>query len=414
MTASKTQKAETGNHTSSPPRAGIVIAILFLIFFLGSSDNQMISPLLPLIADEFGMKEGEVGQVIGPAYALAAAMAALLIGPVSDKYGRRTFLLYASVVFGLSLAAIGLIADLRVLAGVRLLTGLAAGTFSTCSIAYVADYFPYKRRGVAMSIVQAGQFLALAFGVQLANNIAQWKGWRTSFVFFGLLSMGAFLAVFAMLPEDKHTMANRDPSEIVARRFHNIRMLFDNRERIASIVAAFFVSGGFVGFFFYLGSWLKQALSFSTHEFDIAFLAIGIALLIGVVVAGPVSDRVGKRGVSILSTVVLAAMLLIIPSLGRGVLLFVSLMAAALAFAFRQGPLQALATELVPRRSRGTLVAARNTASQVGIAIATLVCGQLYDRLGYSAVGLFSGIVTLGAAVCIFIMKEPVATEPAK
>jgi AAHS family 4-hydroxybenzoate transporter-like MFS transporter len=155
-------------------------------------------------------------------------------------------------------------------------------------------------------------------------------------------------------------------------------------------------------------------LSFSTREFDIAFLAIGIALLIGVVVAGPVSDRVGKRGVSILSTVVLAAMLLIIPSLGRGVLLFVSLMAAALAFAFRQGPLQALATELVPRRSRGTLVAARNTASQVGIAIATLVCGQLYDRLGYSAVGLFSGIVTLGAAVCIFIMKEPVATEPAK
>ena len=413
MTASKTQPAETGNQTSSPPRAGIVIAILFLIFFLGSSDNQMISPLLPLIANEFGLKEGEVGQVIGPAYALAAATAALLIGPISDRYGRRTFLLYASVVFGLSLAAIGLIADLRLLAGVRLFTGLAAGTFSTCSIAYVADYFPYKRRGVAMSIVQAGQFLALALGVQAANNIAQWKGWRTSFVFFGLLSMAAFVAVWALLPEDKHEMTERDPSAIVARRFHNIRMLFDNRERIASIVAAFFVSGGFVGFFFYLGSWLKQALQFTTREFDIAFFVIGIALLIGVVVAGPISDRFGKRGVSIFSTIVLAAMLLIIPTLGRGVVLFVSLMAAAVAFAFRQGPLQALATELVPRRSRGTLVAARNTASQIGIAIATLACGQLYDHLGYQAVGLFSGIVTLGAAVCIFIMKEPVAHEPA-
>jgi predicted MFS family arabinose efflux permease len=105
-------------------------------------------------------------------------------------------------------------------------------------------------------------------------------------------------------------------------------------------------------------------------------------------------------------------MLLIIPTLGRGVLLFVSLMAAALAFAFRQGPLQALATELVPRRSRGTLVAARNTASQIGIAIATLSCGQLYDRMGYQAVGLFSGIVTLAAAGCIFIMKEPISHEP--
>jgi len=88
------------------------------------------------------------------------------------------------------------------------------------------------------------------------------------------------------------------------------------------------------------------------------------------------------------------------------------LMAAALAFAFRQGPLHALATELVPSRARGTLVAARNTASQIGIAIATLACGQLYDHMGYRAVGLFSGIVTLAAAVCIFIMKEPVGNEP--
>ncbi len=412
MTAPKTKQVEAGNQTSSPPGASIVIAILFLIFFLGSSDNQMISPLLPLIAREFGVKEGEVGQVIGPAYALAAATAALLIGPISDRFGRRRFLLYASILFGMSLAAVGMISDLRVLAGVRLFTGLAAGTFSTCSIAYVADYFPYKRRGVAMSIVQAGYFGALVIGVQIANKIAQWKGWRISFVFFGLLSMVAFLSVLTLLPEDKHLMTERDPSGLVSRRFHNVRMLFDNRERIAAIAAAFFVSGGFVGFFFYLGSWLKQSRQFTTREFDIVFAVIGVALLIGVVVAGPVSDKFGKRGVSIISTIVLASMLLLIPTLGRGIVLFVSLMAAALAFAFRQGPLQALATELVPRRSRGTLVAARNTASQIGIAIATVACGQLYDHLGYRAVGVYSGIITLAAAVCIFIMKEPVASEP--
>ncbi|MFY9574365.1 MAG: MFS transporter [Blastocatellia bacterium] len=409
MTSPKTKKAS--DQTSSPPRAGIVIAILFLVFFLGSSDNQMISPLLPLIAREFGLKEGEVGQMIGPAYALAAATAALLIGPISDRFGRRRFLLYASILFGVSLVSVPLVGDVRVLAGVRLCTGLAAGTFSTCSIAYVADYFPYKRRGVAMSIVQAGLFAALVGGVQIANNIAQWQGWRMSFAAFGLLSMVAFLAVLTLLPEDKHLMDQQDPSAIVARRFHNIRMLSDNRERVAAIAAAFFVSGGFVGFFFYLGSWLKQSLQFSTREFDVVFAVIGIALLLGVVVAGPVSDKFGKRGVSILSTILLAAMLLVIPVLGRGIVLYASLMLAALAFAFRQGPLQALATELVPRSARGTLVAARNTASQIGIAIATVACGQLYDSVGYRAVGLFSGIATLAAAVCIFMMKEPVVTD---
>lgn len=412
MTAPKTKQAEANElesaPASAPARAGIVIAILFLIFFLGSSDNQMISPLLPLIAREFGLKEGEVGQMIGPAYALAAAAAAMLIGPISDRFGRRRFLLYASILFGLSLAAVGLIKDVHVLAGVRLVTGLAAGTFSTCSIAYVADYFPYKRRGVAMSIVQAGYFGALVVGVQIANNLAQWRGWRISFVFFGALSLVAFIAVWALLPEDKHHLRRLHVSTIVSRRYDKVRMLFDNRERVAAIAAAFCVSGGFVGFFFYLGSWLKKTLQFSTREFDVLFALIGAALLVGVVVAGPVSDKLGKRGVSIISTVVLAAMLLLIPTLGRSVLLYVSVMAAALAFAFRQGPLQALATELVPRRSRGTLVAARNTASQIGIAVATLACGPLFDRMGYQAVGVFSGIVTLAAAVCIFIMKEPI------
>jgi len=416
MTAPKTKQADAtdlvNDPASAPARAGIVIAILFLIFFLGSSDNQMISPLLPLIAREFGLTEGEVGQVIGPAYALAAATAAMLIGPISDRFGRRRFLLYASILFGASLAAVGFIADVRVLAGVRLFTGLAAGTFSTCSIAYVADYFPYKRRGVAMSIVQAGYFGALVIGVQIANNLAQWRGWRISFVFFGALSLVAFLAVLALLPEDKHHLTSLHASHIVSRRFDKVRMLFDNRERIAAIAAAFCVSAGFVGFFFYLGSWLKKTLEFTTREVDVVFALIGVALFAGVAVAGPVSDKLGKRGVSILSTIVLAAMLLVIPTLGRGIVLYISLMAAALAFAFRQGPLHALATELVPQRSRGTLVAARNTASQIGIAIATLACGKLYDLMGYRAIGIFSGIVTLAAAVCIFIMKEPVTDEP--
>jgi MFS family permease len=129
------------------------MSVLLLIFFLGTSDNQMISPLLPRIAEDFGYgaNVGEVGRLLYPAYALAAAAAALLIGPLSDKYGRRRFLLYAAVVFGLSLLAAALIHNLYLLAAVRMITGVAAGTFSTCSIAYVADYFPYERRGAGQS-----------------------------------------------------------------------------------------------------------------------------------------------------------------------------------------------------------------------------------------------------------------------
>ena len=54
-------------------------------------------------------------------------------------------------------------------------------------------------------------------------------------------------------------------------------------------------------------------------------------------------------------------------------------------------------------------MAVRNVASQNGIAVSAAVSGLLYNKFGYVAVGVFSGIVTLGAAVCIIIMKEPAA-----
>ena len=102
----RNEKRETSVPTDSTPRAGLVMGILFLIFFLGQSDNQMISPLLPLIAAELHIEVGAAGALMGPAYALAAATAALLIGPLSDKFGRRRFLLWASILFGASLLSV--------------------------------------------------------------------------------------------------------------------------------------------------------------------------------------------------------------------------------------------------------------------------------------------------------------------
>lgn len=406
MTAPKTKKAKPGHKTNSPARAGVVMAILFLIFFLGNSDNLMVSPLLPLIAGEFKLDVGHVGGLMIPAYALAAATAALLVGPVSDKFGRRRFLLAASILFGASVLCVFLIRDVRVLAAIRILTGLASGTFSTCSIAYVANYFPYSRRGVAMSVVQAGYFAALVVGVPVATVLAQSQGWRTSFAFFGSLALVAFLLVLFLLPEDRHSI-EQDLAKRVARRFDNIRVVFETRQRVAAIAAAFLVSAGFVGFFSYLGSWLQNSLGLRTRDVGFFFIIVGVASLAGAFAAGPLSDRFGKRLVSILSTILLALMLFIIPRAGWGPVLFASFLTASLAFAFRQGPLQALATHLVPPRVQGAFVAVRNTGSQIGIAVSAAISGLLYKSFGYGAVGLFSAITTLGAAVCIFMMKEP-------
>jgi predicted MFS family arabinose efflux permease len=381
------------------------MVILLLVFFLGTSDNQMISPLLPMIAREFNLEAGQVGEKLGPAYALSAAFASLFIGPLSDKFGRHRFLLYAAILFSASLGITFFVTSTVTLASVRLLAGLAAGTFSTCSVAYVGDYFPYEKRGTAMSIVQAGYFFALVLGVPVATLIAQAQGWRAAFALFGAVSFVAFFFILWLLPNDKHLMAHHTSES--ARRFDNVKLVFETRQRIASILAAFCVSCGFVGFLFYLGSWLVKSFALKPRTIGFVFIAVGFVSLVAAFVAGPIADKFGKRLISILTTLVLALMLFIIPKFGFGVLLFASFLTAALAFAFRQGPVQALATELVPTHARGALVAMRNTASQVGVAVSTWASGQLFDQYGYAAVGIFCGLVSIAAAIFIFMMKEP-------
>ncbi len=379
--------------------------MLFLLFFLGVGDAQIISPLLPLMATEFGIPIGAVGKLIGSVYALAAAAAALIIGPLSDRYGRRRFLEIAVVIFMLSLLLVGITSNLRLLTVLRVLTGFAAGIFSTCAIAYIGDYFSYEKRGAAMSAVQTGYFAAFIIAVPVGAVVADRLGWRAAFVGMGLLAAPVFFFIRFLLPDDRP----RGSAPEVLNQFAGASALLTNKNTVPAVAAAFLVSLGFVGFIQYLGSWLTEPTgsALPVRDVGLVFIGIGMAALVGSTAAIYLSDRIGKRRLSIASTVLLAATLLMIPRIEFGIRLLVFFAAASFAFALRQGPLQALATELTPKNKRGALVAMRNTASQAGIALAALICGQLYDVYGYSAVGLFSAVTTIIAAFSIIMMREP-------
>lgn len=390
--------AFSGSHVAA-------MALLFMVFFLGVGDNIMISPLLPLMAADFGRKSGEIGGLIGPAYAAGAALAALVTGPASDRYGRKRFLLYAAVLFSASLFSVALIKGVWGLVAVRFFAGLAAGTFSTCSIAYVGDYFPYERRGTAMSVVQSGYFAAFVFGIPAASWLSERRSWRAGMIAFGLISAAVFFLMLALLVEDRKFQ--RGSANFRA----SLGAILVKRDAAAAVAAAFFVSAGFMGFIYYLGSWLSARFGLKPSQIGSTFIVIGLASLAGGLVAGPVADRLGKRNVSIASTLVLAIALLFIPGIESRTALLIYFLVASFAFAFRQGPLHALATQLVSQAERGALVAARNLASQVGIAASYAVSGHLYDSIGYGAVGMASSLATLLAAIAISMMREPSETS---
>src|SRR5438128_6684383 len=69
-----------------------VALILFGVLFLGVSDTQLVAPLLPLIAGDLGTAPGHAGIMV-TTYSMAAGAFALIIGLLSDGFGRKKILI---------------------------------------------------------------------------------------------------------------------------------------------------------------------------------------------------------------------------------------------------------------------------------------------------------------------------------
>jgi len=385
-----------------------VIAGLFLLLFLGLADNQMIAALLPSLLGSLRVSVGMAGLLVA-VYSLAAALASFVSGTLSDHYGRRRFLFMGVLLFAVSSWVASRAVNFQALLLARSLTGFAAGMLSTCSITYAADWFEYRVRGRALGLISSAYFAAPILGVPLAAQIADRYGWRRAFLFFAFLAL-AVGAVSLGLPRDKlSSEPSSDKLRVAGRAF---RSFLVRRDTAAALGIAFLVSGGLVGFLTYVGQWLNSAFGTSTRTIGWVFMLGGVMALGSAPAGGILSDRLGKRSVAIVSNVILALAVAAIPFFSWGFWLLAVFSVASMSAAFRQGPLTALITELVPSSQRGAFIALRNIFSQTGIGTAAVVGGFLFERRGYAAVTTLCAAMTGVVALLLFthiVEPQPVA-----
>ena len=382
----------------------LVIADLFLLLFLGLADNQMIAALLPSLLGSLHVSVGLAGLLVA-VYALAAALSSFISGVLSDHYGRKRFLLLGVLLFAASSWVASRTGTFQALLLARTLTGFAAGMLSTCSITYAADWFEYGVRGRALGLISSAYFAAPILGVPLAAQIADRFGWRRAFLAFAILAL-VIATLTLSLPKDRLSpVPSSDKLRAAGRAF---RSFVARRDTAAALGIAFLVSGGLVGFLTYVGQWLNGEFAIPTRTIGWVFMLGGLVALGSAPAGGIVSDRLGKRSVAIISNIILALAVALIPFLSWGPWLLVAFSLASMGAAFRQGPLTALITELVPPTQRGAFIALRNIFSQTGIGAAALIGGLLYERHGYGAVTTLCAVMTgLVALLLITHIVEP-------
>lgn len=410
LSAQNSPVPPSSNGSSQPSPGAIrygVVAGLFVVLFLGLADNQTIPALLPLLVKTLGISVEQAG-LLAVFYSIAAATASLFSGTLSDHFGRRRFLVWGAILFAVSSWLASRTNGFAELAAARALTGLAAGTLSTCSIALAGDLFPFQVRGRAIGMISVAYFAAPILGVPLAAQVAVHYGWRNTFVFFSVL---ALVVAGASLFLPKSTAGLRPAEDRLRRTLRAFRTFAHRRDTSAGFMIAFLVSGGLYTFIYYIGQWLNVRFHVGTGTIGWVFMLGGLMAVVSSPLGGAVSDKFGKKTVSIFSNIALAISIVLVPFFSWGIWLLAVFGGASLAAAFRQGPLTALMTELVPTEERGSFIAVRNVFSQAGIGLTVLAGGALFEHYGYAYVTSLCGAMTMMVALLLALyIAEPQAS----
>ena len=159
----------------------------------------MLGPLLPDMAQDLGTSVPLLAQLVTFS-AVPWSATGLLVGPLSDIYGRRPLLLLGAALAGAGALGTAVSDSFVVLAGFRILVGIGSGMIPPTAMALIGDTFPQEKKARATGFFVAMPGTANLVGVPLLAVLGDLMGWRASFVAVGLFLLLSGAAFFFLSP----------------------------------------------------------------------------------------------------------------------------------------------------------------------------------------------------------------------
>jgi DHA1 family bicyclomycin/chloramphenicol resistance-like MFS transporter len=270
---------------------------------LGPFTMQVLIPSLPGLAVQMGTGMATV-QLTLTLYLVGVALAQLVYGPLSDRFGRRP-VLYAGLALHLVASVAALLAPTihwLILARVGQAAGGCAGM--VLGRAMIRDVWPRDRAASVMGYVT----MAMTIAPMLAPVCGAWLdaafGWRATMALSLLVGLGVLLPALRWLPE---TLPAPQPLPGIGGMLRAYGQLF----AIPSFVALAMVCAWSVGVFFAFMAGapfvVVNGMGYPPQDYAVAFMLVSLAFAAGNFTAGRLSARLGVYRMMGIGTVVTAA-----------------------------------------------------------------------------------------------------------
>jgi predicted MFS family arabinose efflux permease len=379
-----------------------LILILGLAGFTVLADNWVVVPLLPAIAESFGVTPTSAGMLI-TAYMIPFGIFQLVFGPLADRFGKKQVITFTMIFFtiGTGLCAVGY--SLGTLALYRALAGIFAASVIPISLALIGDLVPMEERQAAIGSFMGIAFLGQGLSMTIGGTIAYFINWRGVFVLYAVL---AVLSAILLLTVGKKIPSFKNPkSEFLAPYLR----LVTQKESLRTYIIVLFEGILMIGTFSYIGAYISDVYKYNFLQIGLITTVFGVMTIFGGRISGKLAGKMGKKTLIITGLCLATLADLVLFSTG-GVLgmLILGVALLGLGFIFAHSTLLTIATEFA-QKSRGIAMSLVAACFMGGGGVGTAIGGKLIKVYGFSDFFLYYGIALIAlvaAAIFLISIKE--------
>ena len=297
-----------GHQITTAPRVSIPLLILFgSLSGIGPLATDMYLAAFPQMSEDLDTQASAI-QLTLSAFMVGLAVGQLVIGPLSDQFGRRRPLLIGSAVCFLASLGCALAPTAGVLIGFRLLMGLSGAAGIVIARSMISDLTTGTQTTRYMNYMMMINGLATVLAPTVGGAILLFGSWRTIFVVLTAVTLLLAAAVWLLTPESLPA-ERRQPGGLRSVGRGIATML--RRPRYVGFVIAFVLSFGTL-FSYVSGSTyvLQNILGLDSTRYAIVFGVNSLGILICSAVSNALlrrttADRIAVVGLSIITAAAL-------------------------------------------------------------------------------------------------------------
>lgn len=266
---------------------------LFLVLLLGVLSAfgpfvvDLYLPSLPQLASFFETSASMTQLTLTTAM-IGLAVGQLLLGPLSDKFGRKIPLIISLVIYIISTVLIVYAPNIESMIVLRVIQGLSSAGSVVISRAVATDLYRGREMTRFFGLLMTINGLAPIISPILGSLLLEYISWKGVFVFLALI--GVIVLLFCFRLKESLSIENRLQGSIFAT-FSTFGVIIKNRLFMSYVGIESFLLGAMFAYIAASPFILQSFYGLSAFIFSLCFGANGAALVIGANIGGKLLNR---------------------------------------------------------------------------------------------------------------------------